>query len=119
MSASATVSPVAPADHHGAEGKFHVFVSLAMALAIITGGELLIIYLPLPAWFIITGLMGMSVVKFVAVVWIFMHLKWDKAFNTILLMMGMVIAGGTMWALLLLHGAKASVPVGPAYEELG
>jgi cytochrome c oxidase subunit 4 len=118
MSASATAPSAAPADH-GHEGKFHVFVSLAMTLAIITGGELLIIYLPLPAWFIITGLMGLSLVKFVAVVWIFMHLKWDKAFNTILLMMGMIIAGGTMWALLLLHGAKASVPVGPAYEELG
>jgi cytochrome c oxidase subunit IV len=104
-------------DAHTHEGKFHIFVQLAMALSIITGGELLIIYLPMPDWIIITGLMLMSVVKFVAVIFIFMHLKWDKPFNTILFFMGLIVAGGTMWALLALHGAEAAIPVGPAYEQ--
>lgn len=111
------VSGGTPPDSHTHEGKFHLFVQLAMALSIITGGELLIIYLPMPDWIIITGLMLMSVVKFVAVIFIFMHLKWDKPFNTILFCMGLVVASGTLWALLLLHGAEASVPVGPAYEQ--
>jgi len=110
-------SAIADADHgHAHEGKFHVFVQLAMILAIITGLELLIIYMPLADWIIITVLMGLSAIKFVAVVWIFMHLKWDARFLTVLFVIGMIIGGGTLWALLLVHGAEASAPVGPAYE---
>ncbi len=116
MSDSASV---ASAEAHAHEGKFHVFVQLAMILAVITGLELLVIYMPLANWLIITLLMAMSAVKFIAVIWIFMHLKWDKRFLTVLFVIGMIIGGGTLWALLLLHGAKDSAPVGPAYEELG
>lgn len=104
---------------HAHEGKFHVFVQLAMILAVITGLELLVIYMPLAQWLVITLLMGMSAVKFLAVIFVFMHLKWDKAFLTILFVIGMIIGGGTLWALLLLHGAEASTPVGPKYEEVG
>lgn len=110
---------VAPSEAHAHEGKFHLFVQLAMILAVITGLELLVIYMPLANWLIITLLMTMSAVKFGAVIWIFMHLKWDKVFLTILFFIGMIIGGGTLWALLLIHGADASTPVGPAYEELG
>jgi cytochrome c oxidase subunit IV len=116
MSDSATA---ASSETHAPEGKFHVFVQLAMILAIITGLELLVIYMPLANWIIITLLMAMSAVKFIAVIWIFMHLKWDKRFLTVLFVIGMIVGGGTLWALLLLHGANASAPVGPAYEELG
>ena len=116
MSATAT----ATADSgHAHEGKFHVFVQLAMILAVITGLELLVIYIPFEIWLVITLLMGMSAVKFMAVIFIFMHLKWDKAFCTILFFIGLVLGGGTLWVLLLLHGAEASVPVGPAYEQIG
>ena len=115
MSASATL----PADDSSAhEGKFHIFVQLAMVLAIITGMELLVIYLPLATWLVITLLMFMSAVKFIAVIFVFMHLKWDKMFCTILFFIGLVLGGGTLWALILLHGAKDSAPVGPAYEEV-
>ncbi len=115
MSDSATA---AASEGHAHEGKFHIFVQVAMALAVITGLELLIVYMPLATWLIITILMGLSVIKFVAVVWIFMHLKWDKRFLTTLFCIGMIIGGGTLWALLLLHGAEASTPVGPAYEQV-
>jgi hypothetical protein len=37
----------------------------------------------------------------------------------VLFFIGMVIGGGTLWALLLVHGAEASTPMGPAYEEAG
>lgn len=117
MSAHAPAAAGSPPESHSHEGKFHLFVQLALALAIITGGELLVIYLPLPHWLIIASLMIMSAVKFVAVIFIFMHLKWDKPFNTILFFIGLSIAGGTLWALLAIHGADASVPVGPAYEQ--
>jgi cytochrome c oxidase subunit 4 len=40
-----------------------------------------------------------------------MHLRWDKLFCTILFFIGLVLAGGTMWALLKLFGAEASKPV--------
>lgn len=110
---------VASTEAHAHEGKFHLFVQLAMVLAVITGLELLVIYMPLANWLIITLLMSMSAVKFVAVIWIFMHLKWDKRFLTLLFFIGMVVGGGTLWALLLIHGAEASTPIGPAYEELG
>tara|TARA_R110002050_G_scaffold173235_1_gene305366 strand:- start:346 stop:705 length:360 start_codon:yes stop_codon:yes gene_type:complete len=119
MSAHAhAASAELPLDSHSSEGKFHLFVQLAMILSIITGGELLIIYLPIAHWIIITGLMFMSAVKFVAVVYIFMHLKWDKAFNTILFCIGLAVAGGTMWALLTIFSAHDSMPVGQAYEQL-
>ena len=116
MSDSATIASTEP---HAHEGKFHLFVQLAMILAVITGLELLVIYMPLATWLVISLLMFMSAVKFIAVIWIFMHLKWDKAFLTILFFIGMVIGGGTLWALLLIHGAEASTPVGPMYEEQG
>jgi cytochrome c oxidase subunit IV len=114
MSASATVSSD---DSHAHEGKFHVFVQLAMILAIITGMELLVIYLPLAQWLVITLLMFMSVVKFMAVIFVFMHLKWDKMFCTILFFIGLILGGGTLGALLFIHGADASIPVGAAYDE--
>jgi cytochrome c oxidase subunit 4 len=40
-----------------------------------------------------------------------MHLKFDKAFCTILFFIGMVLAGGTVGALMLLFSAKDSVPL--------
>jgi cytochrome c oxidase subunit IV len=117
MSASAVLPGSHAAQAHAHEGKFHLFVQLAMILAVITGLELLIIYMPLALWLIITVLMGLSVVKFLCVIFIFMHLRWDKAFCTILFFIGLVLAGGTVGALLLIHIAEASVPVGPAYEQ--
>jgi len=96
-----------PAD----ESKFKVFVQLAMLLAIITGLEIITVYLPFTPWLLVTGLIGMSVVKFMFVIFVFMHLKWDKLFCTILFFIGLVLAGGTMWALLKLFGAAASLPL--------
>jgi len=46
-----------------------------------------------------------------------MHLRWDKAFCTILFFIGLVLAGGTMWALLKLFGAEASKPLDTARIE--
>ena len=117
MSATADATTLTAPESHTHEGKFHIFVQLAMIVTIISGMELLVIYIPLPIWLVITLLMFMSAVKFVAVIFIFMHLRWDKAFCTILFFIGLILGGGTLWALLLLHGADAATPVGPAYEE--
>jgi cytochrome c oxidase subunit 4 len=98
------------AAHHD-DGKFHVFVQIAMILAVITGVEIVLIYLPLAKWLIVSTLVFLSVVKFLMVIFWFMHLKFDKAFCTILFFIGLVLAGGTVGALMLLFGAKDSIPL--------
>lgn len=108
---SAPSSAATPAHGHAEPSKFHVYVQIAMLLGIITGIEVVLIYLPFPAWIIITGLVVLSAVKFLYVIFYFMHLKWDKVFCTILFFIGLVLAGGTMWALLKLFGAEASKPL--------
>lgn len=106
----------APAATHSAAGhkepsKFHDFIALAMVLAVITGVEVVLVYLPLAKWIVVSSLCVLSAFKFMCVIFIFMHLKWDKVFCTILFFIGLVLAGGTMWALLHLFGADAAKPL--------
>ena len=108
MSAPATTP--AEAGHHE-PSKFHVFIQIAMILAVITGVEVVLVYLPLAKWLVVSSLCVLSAFKFMCVIFIFMHLKWDKVFCTILFFIGLVLAGGTMWALLHLFGADASKPL--------
>ena len=99
-------------DHaHQDDGKFHLFVQIAMVLAIITGAEIVLIYLPLVKWLIVSALVLLSVVKFLLVIFWFMHLKFDKAFCTILFFIGLVLAGGTVAALMAIFSAHDSVPL--------
>jgi cytochrome c oxidase subunit IV len=109
MSASAEAH--APVAGHHEPSKFHYFIAIAMILAVITGVEVVLVYLPLAKWFIVSTLCILSAVKFMFVIFIFMHLRWDKIFCTILFFIGLVLAGGTMWALLHLFGAEASKPL--------
>jgi len=115
MSAPASALP----DHGHAleESKFMFFVQVAMLLAVITGLELVTVYLPFMKWLLITVLVVLSTVKFMFVIFYFMHLRWDKAFCTILFFIGLVLAGGTMWALLKLFGADASKPLPTAMSD--
>lgn len=117
MSAHASSHAPAAGGHDHGEGKFHLFVQVAMILSVITGIEIVIIYLPFATWLIVSALAALSAVKFLYVIFIFMHLRWDKAFCTTLFFIGLILAGGTLWALLAIHGAEASIPVGPAYEN--
>lgn len=111
MSAPAT-HPAAPAHHE--PSKFHFYIQIAMILAVITGVEVVLIYLPIAKWFIVTSLIVLSTVKFMFVIFYFMHLRWDKVFCTILFFIGLVLAGFTMFALLHLFGADASKPLSSA-----
>jgi cytochrome c oxidase subunit IV len=113
----ATNAPFHPdSGHH--PSKFHTFVQIAMVLAAITGVEIVLVYLPLAKWLIISTLAVLSAVKFLFVIFYFMHLKWDKAFCTILFFIGLILAGGTLWALLLLFGAEASLPLSEEVSAL-
>jgi cytochrome c oxidase subunit 4 len=99
--------------HHDSShdvSKFQIYVQIAMLLAIITGIEIVAVYLPFARWLLISSLVVLSIVKFMFVIFYFMHLRWDKPFCTILFFIGLVLAAGTMWALLALFGAEASIP---------
>jgi cytochrome c oxidase subunit 4 len=116
MSATTAVhSPTSDAGH-GAS-KFHIFVQVAMLLAVITGLEIVVIYLPLPYYAVFVSLAFLSIAKFMFVIFIFMHLKWDKVFCTLLFFLGLVLATGTSIALHALFSAEASKPAGSAYDS--
>ena len=104
-------SPTAAAGHQAEESKLAAYVSIAMLLAVITGVEIAVIGLPFAKWLLVTTLVVLSAVKFMFVIFFFMHLRWDKVFCTILFFIGLILAGGTMWALLQLFGAHDSVPL--------
>lgn len=112
MSASANSAPAHHGDDHGHDvNKFGIYVQIAMLLAVITGIEIICIYLPFAKWILVTTLVVLSAVKFLFVIFYFMHLRWDKPFCTILFFIGLILASGTMWVLLLLFGAESSVPL--------
>ena len=103
-------TPHSPAaGHHAEESKFAAYVQIAMLLAVITGVEIAVIGLPFVTWLLVTVLVVLSLVKFMFVIFYFMHLRWDKPFCTILFFIGLVLAGGTMWALLQLFSADAAL----------
>jgi len=94
-----------PAQHHH-PSRFHTFMQIAMILAIITGIEIVIIFIPVSDFWQYTTLAVLSVVKFLAVIFYFMHLKWDRVFCTILFFIGLVLGGGTLVALLALFASE-------------
>lgn len=107
---SAPAASQAPATHHE-PSKFHIYIQIAMILAVITGVEVVLVYLPITKWIVVTALVLLSAVKFMFVIFYFMHLRWDRVFCTILFFIGLVLAGGTMWALLHLFGTEAGKPL--------
>ena len=81
--------------------RFFTFFNLSMILVAITGIEIVIIYVQTFDGSSIIGILfTTSVLKFIGVIWWFMHLKWDKILNTVLFLMGLVIAVGTYIAVL-------------------
>ncbi len=101
--------------HHYAEedAKYFTFFNLSIALIALTGIELVIVYLPFAPWFVMFSLLAMSGFKFLAVIWWFMHLRWDKVLCTGLFFSGIVIATGTVTALMFLfEKAPGGVPAG-------
>ena len=81
--------------------RFFTFFNLSMALVAITGIEIVIIYVQVFESISIIGILfTTSIVKFFGVVYWFMHLKWDKVLNTVLFLLGLVIALGTFFAVI-------------------
>ena len=84
MSHASNATASAHDDHGHDVSKFQIYVQIAMLLAVITGIEIVCVYLPFAKWLLITALVGFSAVKFLFVIFYFMHLRWDKPFCTIL-----------------------------------
>ncbi len=103
--------PVSPeADHSAENERYHVFVNLALALAAITGVELVLVYLPINTVFIFTVLVSLSLFKFAAVIAWFMHLIYDKLLLTLAFGTGLAIAAGTYTALLFIMSNEYVAP---------
>jgi cytochrome c oxidase subunit 4 len=111
MSAPASHAPASGQSHGHDESKFQIYVQIAMLLAVITGVEIVGIYLPFAKWLIVTALVILSIVKFMYVIFYFMYLRWDKPFCTIMFFIGLVLASGTTWALLEIFMTKAAFPL--------
>jgi cytochrome c oxidase subunit 4 len=111
-------APAATAPGHAEPSKLHIYVQIAMLLGVITGLEIVLIYLPLAKHVVIYSLATLSAVKFLFVIFYFMHLRWDKVFCTILFFIGIILTVGTMWALLHLFGAEASKPLSSAALDI-
>lgn len=82
--------------------KYFTFFNLSLALIAITAIELVIVYLPFNSLIILGALVILSLVKFIGVIWWFMHLRWDRALCTVLFLIGLLLASGTVAALLLI-----------------
>jgi cytochrome c oxidase subunit 4 len=106
---SATATP--ELHGHADQNKFWAYVQIAMLLAVITGVEIVAIGLPFNKTLLVSALVILSIVKFLFVIFYFMHLRWDKAFCTILFFIGLILAGGTMWALLNIFAFEDSKPL--------
>ena len=85
--------------------KYFTFFNVAIALILITAVEIVIVYIPINPIVVLSSLGVLSLAKFLTVIWWFMHLRWDKALCTILFMIGLLIATGTVTALLFLFEA--------------
>lgn len=88
------------------EQKYHAFINLAMILAAITGIELVLVYLPLNDALILTVLITLSLFKFLGVIAWFMHLVYDKLLLTLAFGTGLIIATGTVIALMFIMDHK-------------
>ncbi len=80
--------------------RYHSFINLALFLSVFTGVEIVVIFLPFPPTVLFTTLVTVSLVKFICVILWFMHLIYDAPLLLILFVAGMVLAAGTMVALL-------------------
>jgi cytochrome c oxidase subunit IV len=82
-------------DHAGHEGGAHksnrFYIQVAAALAFVTGIEVALYYLDLGSWYLPILLLLMTI-KFLTVVSLFMHLKFDNKMFSYLFYSGLILA---------------------------
>jgi len=101
--------------HHGEEhppSSIRQYVVTGAILTAITIVELFLSYSSLPHGLLIASLIALSAVKFVIVVAIFMHLKFENSLLTRLFLFGLILATCIMLALLALFWNDSTDAVG-------
>src|SRR4249919_2303362 len=82
-------------DDHGHDGNVHkpnsFYIKVAVALAFITAVEVALYYLDLHSWYM-PILLTLMVIKFLTVVSVFMHLKYDNKLFSALFYSGLILA---------------------------
>ena len=83
--------------------RYFTFINLILVLTAVTFLELIVIvmfFFPevVRLWILII----LSIIKFLGVIWWFMHLRWDRFLLTALFLIGLILASGTVAALMLL-----------------
>jgi cytochrome c oxidase subunit 4 len=94
------------------------YVQIALILALLTTLEVAMFYLPdsmqLPGWMLLTVLVLLSIVKFGLVASYFMHLRYDHRIYASCFAGGLVVATGTILALLTLFREPSHLIIGTA-----
>jgi cytochrome c oxidase subunit 4 len=85
--------------------RYHHFITLALWLAVVTGAEIVLIFLPVPMPVVLTVLSLMSAGKFFAVILWFMHLIYDKRLLFWIFVTALALTFATFTALLALMSA--------------
>ena len=86
--------------------RYHHFITLALWLAVITGAEIVLIFLPVPMPIVLTVLSLMSAGKFFAVILWFMHLIYDKRLLFWIFVSALLLTFTTFAALLSLFSVE-------------
>ena len=84
------MSAHAHADEHFA-GSNKLFISVWVWLLVLTGIEVFLAYKPIPIHFMLTILMGLSIIKAALIVAYFMHLKFERL-SLVLTIVPMLVA---------------------------
>lgn len=110
---SATEHPAnPPVAHDTAHPKEALYVKVALVLAAITAFEIVVSYLDWADWIAVVFLVGLSVVKFVAVVGYFMHLKFDSRVLRWPFVTGLITALAVYTVVLLMFALHDTAPIG-------
>jgi cytochrome c oxidase subunit IV len=86
--------------------KYHAFINLALFLSILTSAEIVMIFLPFSHMVLLLTLIAASIVKFFCVILWFMHLIYDKRLLLMIFAVGLIMAMGTIIALIAMLETK-------------
>jgi|GEM_PF-1254587 cytochrome c oxidase subunit 4 len=106
--AKAKFSPASEATLKGESTRFFTFFNVILTLIGLTFIELIMIVLPFHQYVLLAGLLILSVIKFILVIWYFMHLRWDQLLLSALFILGLILATGTAIVLYFLFPAGES-----------
>jgi cytochrome c oxidase subunit 4 len=97
--------------HAGGHATVKTYINVAIILAVITAIEVATLYVPgVPNWLLVSSLLVMSAAKFVLVVGVFMHLRYDGALMRSLFIGPLIIAICIILALMALFSAFVLLP---------